>query len=170
MPIRATCPPSRASSRPRQHAGSAHDHVADAGLRAGDADRSATADALGRALSTGHLDVSDYDTRLSQAFTARSHGDLTALTAYLPVIALRDPLDRARRQHQARLGLAVHAGAALLAIAVCWFVWGAIAIAHHPTYVWPVWPTLGTAAGVLSHAALLRLGPALEALTSCRQR
>jgi hypothetical protein len=53
-------------------------------LRAADADRSAVADVLGASLSTGRLSVAEYDERLTRAWSARTYGELTELTADLP--------------------------------------------------------------------------------------
>ncbi|MGY5883079.1 DUF1707 SHOCT-like domain-containing protein [Modestobacter lacusdianchii] len=53
-------------------------------LRAADADRSAVAEILGRHMSAGRLTVEEYDERLARAWSARTYGDLTPLTADLP--------------------------------------------------------------------------------------
>jgi hypothetical protein len=56
----------------------------DPNLRASDADRTAVAQQLGRALSDGRLTVAEYDERVSQAWAARTYGDLDGLLADLP--------------------------------------------------------------------------------------
>ncbi|WP_299959436.1 DUF1707 domain-containing protein [uncultured Modestobacter sp.] len=53
-------------------------------LRAADADRAAVAEILGRHMSAGRLTVEEYDERLALAWTAKTYGDLTPLTADLP--------------------------------------------------------------------------------------
>ena len=63
-----------------------------------------------------------------------------------------DPDRLARRRRTARLALAVHTGAAALAVVLCWLLWLTIALTVHAWYPWPVWPLLGAALGVASHA------------------
>ncbi|SEG84775.1 protein of unknown function [Thermomonospora echinospora] len=53
-------------------------------MRAGDADRDATIQALGDALAEGRLDPAEHDSRLTRAATATTFGQLAALTADLP--------------------------------------------------------------------------------------
>ena len=53
-------------------------------VRASDADRAVVADVLGAGMSSGRLTVAEYDDRLARAYAARTHGQLTELTADLP--------------------------------------------------------------------------------------
>ena len=53
-------------------------------LRAGDTDREAVAAALGTHMAAGRLTLAEYDERLSQAYAARTFGELAELTADLP--------------------------------------------------------------------------------------
>lgn len=53
-------------------------------VRAADADRQAVADRLRVALDEGRLDFHEYDTRLRDAYAAKTYGDLDRLTADLP--------------------------------------------------------------------------------------
>ena len=55
-------------------------------LRASDADRAAVADVLGAHMSSGRLSVAEYDERLAAAWTARTYGELSALTTDLPAL------------------------------------------------------------------------------------
>jgi hypothetical protein len=65
-------------------------------LRAADADRAAVATVLGRHMDAGRLTVDEYDGRLSQAYAARTYGELAELTADLPAT------DRARAAEPVR--------------------------------------------------------------------
>jgi Domain of unknown function (DUF1707) len=56
-------------------------------LRAGDADRQAVAERLRIALDEGRLAFHEYDTRLQEAYQARTYGELNRLVADLPASA-----------------------------------------------------------------------------------
>lgn len=123
-------------------------------LRIGDAERSRTSALLGRAFTSGHLDALEYEQRLEVLSATRTHRDLAELTGDLPLETLlrSDPERLARRRRAARLALAVHTGAATLAVVLCWLIWLALAPTVQAWYPWPVWPLLGAALGVASHA------------------
>jgi hypothetical protein len=123
-------------------------------LRVGDAERSQTSALLGRAFTSGHLDVLEYEQRLEALATTRTHRDLAGLTGDLPVATLlrSDPDRLARRRRAARLALAVHTGAAVLTVVLCSLVWLIVALTAHAWYPWPIWPLLGAVLGVASHA------------------
>jgi hypothetical protein len=53
-------------------------------LRAADTDRAAVATALGEHMSAGRLTLAEYDERVTNAYAAKTFGDLAALTADLP--------------------------------------------------------------------------------------
>jgi hypothetical protein len=55
-------------------------------LRAGDADRAAVADVLGRHMSAGRLTLEEFDERLTRAYAAKTFGELDELTADLPAL------------------------------------------------------------------------------------
>jgi hypothetical protein len=128
--------------------------AATADERVGDAERLRTSHLLGRAFTSGHLDVVEYEQRLEALAATRTHRDLATLTDDLPVAALlrSDPERLAHRRRVARLALAIHVTAAALAVVLCWSVWLVIALTADVWYPWPVWPLLGAAAGVLPHA------------------
>ncbi|HEV3053783.1 MAG TPA: DUF1707 domain-containing protein [Solirubrobacteraceae bacterium] len=58
-------------------------------LRAGDADREATADCLRRNHSEGRLDSEEFAARIDQCFDAKTIGELQRLVADLPSPAVR---------------------------------------------------------------------------------
>jgi hypothetical protein len=56
-------------------------------LRAADGDRQAVADRLRAALDEGRLEFHEYDSRLGQAYAAKTYGELDPLVADLPTVA-----------------------------------------------------------------------------------
>ena len=131
--------------------------TATAGLRIGDDERTRTSALLGRAFTSGHLDVEEYEQRLEALASTRTHRDLAELTGDLPTANLlrSDPERLTRRRRVARLALAVHVAAAALAVVLCWAVWLVVALTAEVWYPWPVWPLLGAAAGVVPHALVV---------------
>lgn len=127
-------------------------------VRIGDADRTRTAELIGLALTQGYLDMADYEQRLQAAFAAQTSTELHALTADLPVAALRrnDPARRARQQRAARRGVRAHLAGYLALVAVVLTVWLAVGLTAGAWYFWPVWPILGAGLGVLGHALPMR--------------
>ena len=66
-------------------------------MRAGDADRSAAAAALGEHYAHGRLTLGELDARLDAALTAITHGDLSQATQDLPILpGQAGPLRRKR--------------------------------------------------------------------------
>lgn len=53
-------------------------------LRASDQDRQGIADQLKDAVSEGRIDLSEYDERLAAAYSAKTYGELSQVTADLP--------------------------------------------------------------------------------------
>ena len=53
-------------------------------MRAATADRERTVDVLKAAFAEGRLDQDEYNDRMGRAYTARTYGDLVALTGDLP--------------------------------------------------------------------------------------
>lgn len=133
---------------------------ADPALLIGDVDREQTSSHLGHAFTRGYLLVEDYQDRLERALQARTVADLSRLTADLPVHALRlsAPARQAAHQHAALRGVPVHVGVYLLTSAVALLIWLAFAVTLGAWYFWPIWPLLGGAAGVASHALPVAMG------------
>lgn len=127
--------------------------------RIGDDDRTRTASLLGLALTQGYLDMTDYEQRLSDAFAARNGAELRALTADLPVAALRrsDPVRRAARRRAARRSVAWHLAGYLAMVVIVLTVWLAVGLSTGSWYFWPIWPILGAGIGVVGHALPMRL-------------
>jgi len=122
--------------------------------RAGDRDRQKTASRLGQALAQGYLALQEYEQRVQQAFQTETTGELKQLVADLPVDRIRraDPRRRATRKAAARTGVRIHLAAFLAMTAVVLTVWAATGV----TYFWPIWPILGAAVGLVSHALAVR--------------
>jgi len=124
---------------------------------AGDRDRQKTANLLGQALAQGYLQMDDYERRLQAVFQAHTAHELQELLSGLPVDRIRrhDPRRRAARVAAARRGVRIHLGAYLAMAAIVLTVWAAVALTTTATYFWPVWPILGGAIGLVSHATAI---------------
>ena len=122
--------------------------------RAGDRDRQKTAAYLGQALTQGYLEVDEYDQRVQAVFQTHTTGELKELLADLPLDRIRraDPRRRAARVAAARRGVRILLGAYFAMAAVVLTVWAAVAVTTGASYFWPIWPILGGAIGLISHA------------------
>ncbi|SCX58716.1 protein of unknown function [Klenkia marina] len=106
-------------------------------LRAADTDRTAVAEALGRALHEGRLTVAEYDERLASAYAARTHADLAVLTADLPTPATTSPVSYGSCGGDGDLR---NAWRGYLTVAlIVWAVYLASSVAGGFGYPWPVW-------------------------------
>ena len=126
--------------------------------RAGDHDRQKTAARLGQALAQGYLELGEYEQRVQTAFQTHATGELRELLADLPLDRIRraDPRRRAARAAAARKGVRIHLAAYVAMTAVVLVVWAAVAATTGVAYFWPIWPILGAAIGLVSHALAVR--------------
>ncbi len=126
--------------------------------RAGDRDREKTAARLGQALALGYLQLDEYDQRVQKAFQTHNSGELRELLADLPLDRIRraDPRRRAARIAAARKGVRIHLAAYLAMTVIVLAVWAAVAATTGASYFWPIWPILGAAIGLVSHALAVR--------------
>jgi Domain of unknown function (DUF1707)/2TM domain len=126
--------------------------------RAGDRDRAKTAARLGQALAQGYLELGEYEQRVQTAFQTHTTGQLEELLADLPLHRIRraDPRRRAARAAAARRGVRIHLAAYLAMTAVVLTFWAAVAATTGASYFWPIWPILGAAIGLVSHALAIR--------------
>jgi hypothetical protein len=94
------------------------------------------------------------DERVQAAFHAQTIGELQHLLAGLPLDRIRrdDPRLRAARMAAARRGVRIHLGAYFAMAAVAVTIWTAVAVTTGSWYFWPMWPFLGGAIGLISHA------------------
>ena len=124
-------------------------------LRAADSDRAAVAEALGEHMAAGRLTMAEFDERLSQAYGAKTFGDLAALTTDLPALKPAKPVVARQAQpvnacggqtwggYPARRsgGDLAHAWRAWLRTALIVIaIWAATSLASWQFhYFWPVW-------------------------------
>jgi hypothetical protein len=136
------------------------------GDRAGDHDRQKTAGRLAQALAQGYLQMDEYDQRVQAVFQTHTTGELKELLADLPLDRIRraDPRRRAARIAAARRGVRIHLGAFVAMTIVVLTVWAAAAATTGAAYFWPVWPILGAAIGLVSHALAIR--PAVKTVAN----
>jgi Domain of unknown function (DUF1707)/2TM domain len=132
--------------------------------RAGDRDRQKTAARLGQALAQGYLQMDEYDRRVQAVFQTHTTGELKQLLTDLPLDRIRraDPRRRAARMAAARRGVRIHLGAFVAMTIVVLAVWAAVAATTGAAYFWPIWPILGAAIGLISHALAVR--PAVKTI------
>ena len=120
----------------------------DPALRASDADRDAVVDRLRSAHAEGRLTPEEFSDRMGAALTARTMGDLAALTGDLPAATAvpartgdeAHPGGLARRDARSGPRLRVIWGSWLTASLVCVAIWGAVSLsAQELVYFWPMW-------------------------------
>ena len=130
--------------------------------RAGDRDREKSAAHLGEALAQGYLGLDEYEQRVQAVFQTHTTGELKGLLADLPLDRIRraDPRRRAARAAAARRGVRIHLTAFVAMTVAVLTVWAAVAATTGASYFWPIWPVLGAAIGLTSHALAVR--PAMK--------
>ena len=128
--------------------------------RAGDRDREKCAARLGEALAQGYLGLDEYEQRVQGVFQTHTTGELKGLLADLPLDRIRraDPRRRAARAAAARRGVRIHLTAFVAMTVAVLTVWAAVAATTGASYFWPIWPVLGAAIGLTSHALAVRPG------------
>jgi hypothetical protein len=126
--------------------------------RAGDRDRQKAAAHLGQALAQGYLELHEYELRVQTAFQTHTTGELKQLLADLPLDRIRraDPRRHAARAAAARTGVRIHLAAYVAMTIVVLTIWAAVAVTTGASYFWPIWPILGAAIGLVSHALAVR--------------
>ncbi|MGV0850598.1 DUF1707 domain-containing protein [Mycolicibacterium phlei] len=115
-------------------------------IRAGDADREATTRLLGQAFAQGYLEMTEYESRVQDAFAATTQSQLRALTADLPLTR------QIARHRAARRSVRYHLAGYLTMVVIVLTVWLAVGVTAGAWYFWPIWPILGAGIGVLGHA------------------
>jgi hypothetical protein len=122
--------------------------------RAGDQDREKTASRLGQALALGYLPLDVYEERVQRVFQTPTIRELRDLLRDLPLDRIRraDPRRRAAKAAKARRGVNIHFIAYLAMATVIVIVWATVAATSGVSYFWPIWPLLGGAVGLFSHA------------------
>jgi Flp pilus assembly protein TadB len=122
--------------------------------RAGDRDRHKAAARLGQAFAQGYLQIDEYEQRVQRVFQAHTTGEVRELLTDLPLDRIRraDPRRLAARAAAARRGVNIHLTAYLAIATVVLVVWAGVAATTSASYFWPMWPRLGGAIGLFSHA------------------
>ena len=127
------------------------------GMRAGDSDRKAVADQLKAALDEGRLDLSEYDERIQQAYSAKTFADLDGLLDDLPgTVPVQqsqvEPVTPAAALVPGRSAanqLARWGGPYAGVITICVIIWAITsASAGHVTYFWPIWMLIPLVLGI----------------------
>lgn len=143
-------------------------------LKAADADRDNAVQRLRAALDEGRLTMDEYDTRVRQAYAARTYGDLDRLLADLPAEDVR-PAGRARPvprraapvprmagqpRHVIRRWLPWAWGVWSMATGVNVAIWAAVSLTEStPVHFWPVWAGLPSGAVLLGVTLAARREP-----------
>ena len=121
--------------------------------RASDAEREATADRLRVAGGDGRLDPEELEERLDAAYSAKTVGDLAALTRDLPA----PPPARASVPERPQESQAVRARLASFIVVntICIAIWAASGAQGG---FWPIWVILGTGIGLFASVVRRLLG------------
>lgn len=122
--------------------------------RIGDRDRNKTATQLGQALEQGYLELDEYEDRVQRVFRTNTIRELRDLLRDLPLDRIRraDPRRHAAKIAAARRGVNIHFVGYLAMATIVVIVWAAVAATTSASYFWPIWPLLGGAIGLFSHA------------------
>ncbi|MET9492203.1 DUF1707 domain-containing protein [Nocardia sp. NPDC006630] len=108
-----------------------------AGTRASDAERAQVADALGRHLAEGRLDVTEYNERLSRVYDTATIEDLRPVLSDLPPLTTETAAPRTAR---IPIWQRIEGGAWLGVSLLCIVIWAAISLGTGEfTYPWPLW-------------------------------
>lgn len=113
-------------------------HVTHEAIRASDAERERTAEALNQHFLAGRLTSDEYDERLSRAYAARTREDLQRLLGDLPPLPRPEP----PQQPGEPLWRKVHPAAVLAALIATLWLAGWLFGGSHPHGFFPPWPLL----------------------------
>ncbi|BBZ32623.1 hypothetical protein MCNF_12280 [Mycolicibacterium confluentis] len=140
-------------------------------MRVGDRERERAVEHLGQAMSQGYLTLVEYEDRTGRVMAAETAAGLQSVLGDLPLgrIIRQDPRRRDERKAAARRSVVWHVRAYVAMVIICLTVWLAVGLSAGAWYFWPLWPMLGGAIGVVSHALPVRMygRPAVSTL-GCR--
>lgn len=131
----------------------------DRAVRVGDRDRERAVDTLGQAMAQGYLTLAEYEQRAGLVYAADTAQELNTVLADLPLgrIMRQDPRRRDRRREAARRSVAWHVLGYAAMVTICLVVWLSVGLTAGAWYFWPVWPMLGGAIALVSHALPIRV-------------
>jgi hypothetical protein len=105
-------------------------------LRAADSDREKIAERLRHALEEGRLDLTEYDDRLGQAYTAKTYGELDRLVTDLP----EPPPAKPHYPTVVRSWLAAQWHPWVNVVSICVAIWLlTVVVSGGLLYFWPFW-------------------------------
>ena len=132
------------------------------GLRASDEDREQLISELNEHAVAGRLDTDELERRVSQAYEARTTGELDVLRSDLPVPSKHVALAHAERRRQLTRRMIQESGGSLGAFVVCTVIWAASGASGQ---FWPVWVLLVFLLSVVRNGwALYGPAPDLDAV------
>lgn len=109
------------------------------GTRASDTERTQVADLLGRHLTEGRLDLTEYNERLTRVYSTATREDLQLVLQDLPKLpktVAAQSVSRGRFPIWQQIEGSAWLGVSLLVL----FIWAAISLAAGEfTYPWPIW-------------------------------
>lgn len=109
------------------------------GTRASDAERAQVAEQLGRHMTDGRLDATEYNERLGLVYETATREDLYTVLSDLPKLS-RAALDQGKPAKRVPIWQRIEAGAWLGVSVLVLVIWAAISIAAGEfTYPWPIW-------------------------------
>jgi hypothetical protein len=108
-------------------------------MRAADADRQQVAERLRAALDEGRLDLSEYDDRLQQTYSAKTYGELERLTTDLPVGVIATPVGPRVTDNVTRRWLVHTWDEYVSVVAICVAIWLISSLDGNWEYFWPMW-------------------------------
>lgn len=132
------------------------------GVRASDEDREQLISELNEHAVAGRLDTDELERRVSEAYEARTTGELDALRSDLPVPSRQAALAHAERRRQLTRRMLQESGGSLGAFVVCTVIWAASGANGQ---FWPVWVLLVVLLSVVRNGwALYGPAPDLDAV------
>ncbi|MFB7717321.1 DUF1707 domain-containing protein [Nocardia sp. NPDC056100] len=134
------------------------------GTRASDAERAQVAEALGRHMADGRLDVAEYHERLNQVYATATREDLTRVLGDLPKLP-KAPVAQSRSLGRFPIWQRIEGSAWLAVGLLCVAIWAMVSVAAGEfTYPWPIW-VIGPWGAVLAFRAVM--GWEASASTGC---
>jgi hypothetical protein len=132
------------------------------GVRASDEDREQLISELNEHAVAGRLDTDELERRVSEAYEARTTGELDALRSDLPAPSRKVALAHAERRRQLTRRMLQESGGSLGAFVVCTVIWAASGASGQ---FWPVWVLLVVLLSVVRNGwALYGPAPDLDAV------